>query len=83
MELSYSDVFAGVNVKPRVFLSHDVKGWSADGLFSEGRITVAPGVRLDYQGRYFVDLSYARFARAKYDEMHDRDFVSLVAGMSF
>lgn len=83
MELSYSNVFAGVNAKPRLFLSHDVKGWSADGLFSEGRITVSPGVRFDYQGKYYLDASYARFARTKYDEMHDRDFFSLVAGINF
>ncbi|MEO8296253.1 MAG: DUF1302 domain-containing protein [Burkholderiales bacterium] len=82
-EASYSDVFAGVNLKPRLFLSHDVKGYSADSVFSQGRITVSPGVRFDYRSKYYVDVSYARFARAKYDEMHDRDFVSLVAGINF
>lgn len=83
MELSYSNVVAGINVKPRLFLSHDVKGWSADGLFSEGRVTVAPGVRLEYRNQYYLDLSYSRYARAKYDEFHDRDFFSLVAGVNF
>lgn len=83
LELSYPDLFAGVNVKPRVFLSHDVKGWSADGLFSEGRIVLAPGVHFDYAKKYSVDFSYSRFARAKYDEFHDRDFFSLVAGINF
>jgi hypothetical protein len=83
LELSYSDVFAGVNAKPRLFVSHDVKGWSADGLFSEGRVTVAPGVRFDWRNKYYVDIAYARYARAKYDELHDRDFVSLVAGINF
>lgn len=83
LELSYPDVFASINVKPRVFLSHDVKGWSADGVFSEGRVMVSPGVRMEYTSRYYLDLSYARFARAKYDEMHDRDFVSMVIGLNF
>lgn len=83
LEATYSDVFAGVNVKPRLFFSHDVKGWSADGLFSQGRRTVSPGVRLEYRGQYYLDMAYARFARAKYDEMHDRDFYTLVAGVQF
>ncbi|MDM0091415.1 MULTISPECIES: DUF1302 domain-containing protein [unclassified Variovorax] len=82
-EASYSNVFAGVNVKPRLFFSRDLKGWSADGLFSQGRMAIAPGVRFEYGNRYYADLSWTRFSRAKYDEFHDRDFVSVVAGMSF
>ena len=39
-ELSYPDVAFGANLKPRVFFSHDVKGYSADGMFVEDRRTV-------------------------------------------
>jgi hypothetical protein len=84
LEVSYPDVFAGVNVKPRVFVSDDIHGYSGDGLFSEGRRVIAPGIRLDYSGKYYVDFSYSRFNHdAKYDEFHDRDFFSLVAGINF
>ena len=84
LELSYANVFAGVNLKPRLFVSHDVDGYSADGVFSEGRWSVAPGIRAEYNNRYYVDFSINRFNHgAKYDFHHDRDFYSLVAGIHF
>lgn len=84
VEASYSNVFAGINVKPRIFLSDDVKGYSADGFFAQGRRVISPGVRFDYGGKYYADFTYARYNHnAKYDEMHDRDYYSLVLGMNF
>lgn len=84
VEASYPDVFANINVKPRLFWSQDVKGYSADGIFVEGRQVFSPAVRFDYGNKYFVDLSYAFYNRnAKYDEMHDRDYYSLVMGVNF
>lgn len=84
VEASYPNVFANVNVKPRLFWSQDVKGYSADGIFVEDRQVLSPAVRFDYGNKYFVDLSYAFYNRnAKYDEMHDRDYYSLVMGVNF
>ncbi|VXB13027.1 DUF1302 domain-containing protein [Massilia sp. 9I] len=84
LEGSYPDVMAGVNLKPRVFWSHDVKGYSADSQFVEDRKMLGLGARFDYLGKYYADLSYNRFNRkAKYDTFHDRDFVSAVVGVNF
>lgn len=83
-ELSYPNAFAGVNVKPRLFWSHDVKGYSADGTFVEDRQALSLGVRADYNNRYYADFSYSRYNhRAKYDPAHDRDYFSAVVGMNF
>lgn len=83
-ELSYPNAFAGVNVKPRVFLSHDVKGFSADNTFVEDRMTLGLGVRFDYLNRYYADLSFNKFNRdATYDVFNDRDFASVVVGVNF
>jgi hypothetical protein len=83
-ELSYPNVFAGANLRPRVFWSHDVKGYSADAIFLEDRRVLGLGARIDYLSRYYVDLSYNRYNRnAKYDVFHDRDFYSVVAGINF
>ena len=35
--LSYSNVFAGINLTPKVAFSHDVDGYSATGVFLEDR----------------------------------------------
>jgi len=84
LELSYPNVVAGVNLKPRLFWSHDVKGYSADGVFSQGRQSAGLGLRADYNIKYFVDFSFNAFNKsAKYDTQHDRDFFSLVAGINF
>lgn len=84
MELEYPNLLEGVVVKPRLFLSKDVDGWSADGVFSQGRHTISPGVKLDFQKRYALDLSYTTFnSSARFDSFHDRDFLSLVLSASF
>ncbi|HEU0203181.1 MAG TPA: DUF1302 domain-containing protein [Burkholderiaceae bacterium] len=84
LEFSYPNLFAGVNVRPRIFWSHDVKGYSADAAFVEDRMALGLGVRFDYLSRYYADISYNRFNRdAKYDIFHDRDFASLVVGANF
>lgn len=83
-QLSYPSVFAGLNVKPRVFWSHDVKGYSADSIFIENRKALGLGVGFDYLSKYTLDMSYNRFNRdAKYDVFRDRDFLSLVVGVNF
>ena len=83
-ELSYPNAFAGVNVKPRLFWSHDVKGYSADNTFIEDRQVLGLGVRADYNNRYYADFTYTRYNRsAKYDFFHDRDYFSAVVGINF
>nr|WP_248280611.1 DUF1302 domain-containing protein [Aromatoleum aromaticum] len=82
--LSYPGLFAGVNFKPRVFWSHDVKGYSADALFLEDRQILSVGAAFDYLNKYYADISYNRFNRdAKYDVFRDRDFASVVVGVNF
>jgi hypothetical protein len=83
-DISYTNVFAGVNVKPHVFYSRDVKGYSADGTFSEGRSTLSVGVRFDYRDRYYLDISATTYNHgAKYDQQRDRDYYALVLGVNF
>ena len=84
VELEYPDAIPGVVVKPRLFISKDVKGWSADGVFSQGRHVISPGVKFDYAKRYTLDVSYTAFnEKARFDSFHDRDFFALVLGASF
>jgi len=83
-ELSYPNLFAGVNLKPRLFFSHDVSGYSADGTFVKDRKALGLGARFDYLGKYYADLSMNHFNRsAKYDIFRDRDFYSAVVGVNF
>lgn len=83
-ELSYPNLFAGVNFKPRLFLAADVKGYSADANLLEDRRVLGIGARFDYLSKYYADISYNRYNHnAKYDTFHDRDFASVVVGVNF
>ncbi len=83
-EAMYPNVFAGVNLKPRVFFAHDVSGYSADNYFVKDRQTRSIGLRAEYLSRYYADISYTSYNKnAKYDIMHDRDNYSFVVGVNF
>ncbi|MEE1922426.1 DUF1302 domain-containing protein [Pseudomonas sp. 148P] len=81
----YPDVFAGVNLKPSVAWSHDVKGYSPGpgANFEEGRKAVSLGVDADYLNTYTASLSYTNFFDGKYTTVDDRDFVALSFGVNF
>ncbi|NRD74032.1 DUF1302 domain-containing protein [Shewanella sp. VB17] len=76
----YNNLFAGVNMSPRVIFSHDVDGITPDPmfLFTEGKKSVAVGVNFDYQSRWGADFSYNSFfgGVGTTNQMSDRDYVS-------
>ncbi|MDH1621223.1 DUF1302 domain-containing protein [Pseudomonas chengduensis] len=79
----YSNVFAGVNLKPNVSWSHDVHGYGPNGLFNEGAKAVSFGVDADYRNTYTASLSYTDFFGGEYNTAVDRDFLALSFGVSF
>ncbi|MGE8415433.1 MAG: DUF1302 domain-containing protein, partial [Pseudomonas sp.] len=64
----YPDVFAGVNLKPNVAWSHDVKGYSPGpgGNFEEGRKAISLGLDAEYQNTYTASLAYTNFFGGDY-----------------
>ncbi len=81
----YPDVFAGVNLKPNVAWSHDVKGYSPGpgANFEEGRKAVSLGLDAEYQNTYTASLAYTNFFGGKFSTVNDRDFVALSFGANF
>ncbi|GGQ11526.1 DUF1302 domain-containing protein [Shewanella litoralis] len=77
----FNNVFAGVNMYPRIIFSHDVDGITPDPmfLFTEGRKSVAVGLNFDYQSRWGADISYNNFfgGVGTTNAMTDRDYISL------
>lgn len=76
----FNNLFAGVNMSPRMIFSHDVSGITPDPmfLFTEGRKSVALGLNFEYQNRWGADLSYNNFfgGVGTTNAMADRDYVS-------
>ncbi|XLX39607.1 DUF1302 domain-containing protein [Ectopseudomonas mendocina] len=79
----YPNAIAGVNLKPSVAWSHDVKGYGPNGVFTEGAKAVSFGLDAEYQNTYSASLSYTDFFGGKYNTAVDRDFVALSFGMNF
>ncbi|MBN2977240.1 adhesin [Pseudomonas fluorescens] len=81
----YPDVFSGVNLKPNVAWSHDVKGYSPGpgANFEEGRKAVSLGVDAEYQNTYTASLNYTNFFGGEFSTVNDRDFVALSFGANF
>jgi len=83
--LDYENVFAGINLSPRLFYSWDINGYSPDGVtFIEGRWNIGLGLHAELNKVYYADLTYSTFNHnAKYDTQADRDFISVVVGATF
>ncbi|WP_282397180.1 DUF1302 domain-containing protein [Pseudomonas sp. PS01298] len=81
----YPEVFAGVNLKPNVAWSHDVKGYSPGpgANFEEGRKAVSLGLDAEYQNTYTASLNYTNFFGGDFTTVNDRDFVALSLGVNF
>ena len=69
---------------PSIGLAHDVQGWSADGVFSQGRVVMNLGLHAEYKTSFFADVSWSpTLVKGSYDNLWDRQFVSLSAGLKF
>ncbi|ROL90219.1 DUF1302 domain-containing protein [Pseudomonas chlororaphis] len=79
--LEYNDAFRGVNLKPNLSLSHDVRGNGPT--FTEGSKAVSLGVDADYLSKYTASLSYTNYFGGDYNTTTDRDFVAMSVGVSF
>ncbi len=81
--LEYNDVFAGINLKPRIAWSHDVDGVSPNTNFNEDAKALTLELTADYLNQYSGTLAYTTFSGGDYNTVEDRDFLSLSFSVSF
>ncbi|WP_434570278.1 DUF1302 domain-containing protein [Pseudomonas sp. Z3-6] len=81
--LDYANAFAGINLKPNLSWSHDVKGYGPNGLFNQGAKAMSVGLDADYRSTYTANLSYTNFWGGDYNTLVDRDFASISIGVNF
>ena len=59
---------------PGIYFAHDVKGYSVDGQFNQGRKTVALSLAMNYKKAHEVGIAYTTYSNsAAYDVLKDRD----------
>ncbi len=80
----YSDVFGGVNLKPTIAWSDDVKGYSnPGGNFQEGQQSLGLSVQATYLETYNATIAYTQYMGGDYSIISDRDFASMSIGIQF
>ncbi|MFC3032101.1 DUF1302 domain-containing protein [Pseudoalteromonas fenneropenaei] len=75
----YNNLYAGINMSPRIVFSHDVNGTTPDPmfLFVEDRKSLGVTLNFNYQNTWSFDVSYNAFwGGGATNTFADRDFVS-------
>jgi hypothetical protein len=73
-----------MTIVPTIGLTHDVSGWSYDGVFNEGRVLLNLKLRAEYGSKYFTEVAWnPALHNATYDSLRDRQIMSIAAGMKF
>lgn len=80
---SYPDALWGARLTPSLYLAKDMRGYSYDGSFSQGRFVLRPALRADWAQGYFAELAFTRLGGGAYNLASDRSHVMLVAGARF
>jgi hypothetical protein len=83
--LNYPNAFAGVNLTPQISFKHGIDGFgpAPGAAFREGEKTLGLSLTADYLNKYSVQLSYTDYFGGDFNEVEDRDFISLSASVSF
>lgn len=82
--LTYNNAFAGVNVTPNINLGYDMGyGPEPGAQFIDKRLSYGVGASFVYLNNTTVDVTYAGFEGGDYDQMVDRDNVSLAVKYAF
>ncbi|MCX7178428.1 MAG: DUF1302 family protein [Proteobacteria bacterium] len=80
---NYPDSFFGARLTLSLAFAQDVNGYSYNGSFLKGRRVLRPGLRADWNRRYFSEIIYTRVAGGDYNNQVDRDNLVLAVGANF
>ena len=80
---NYPETFFGGRLTLSLAFAQDVNGYSYNGSFLKGRRVLRPGLRADWNRRYFSEIIYTRVAGGDYNNQVDRDNLVLAVGANF
>jgi hypothetical protein len=79
----YANVVPGVNLTPSVTFAQDIKGWSYDAQFNQGRQLAIVALRADFKKNFFAEALWTPIWGGTYNVAKDRDFYALAVGATF
>jgi Protein of unknown function (DUF1302) len=63
--------------------AHDVRGWSYDNGFNQGRQTLGMSLRATYRKMYVADVTWTPTKGGYYNNTRDRSYLNASAGLRF
>lgn len=81
--LRYPNIVDQVDFTPSLTFAHDVRGWSYDNAFNEGRHTLGLSLRATYHKMYYADVVWTPTWGGYYNNAHDRSWLAASAGLRF
>lgn len=81
LESRYTGLWPELTLTPALTLGQDVRGYSYDGLYSQGRFSAMLGLSLEMRRRYQLDINYLKTGGGDYNLLRDRSLFSLSLGM--
>ncbi len=83
--LEYTNVFAGISLKPTIDWQHDVNGYSPDPAqqFHEGKKSFGLSLEALYQQKYSMTIGYRSFTGGSHNILEDKDFASVNFAVSY
>ncbi len=80
LEDSYASVVEGLDLTPAVTVAYDIKGYSYDGIFSQGRTTGIFSLSGVYKKTYVFQISYVKTGGGTYNIVSDRSTFAVSVG---
>ncbi|CAG4882257.1 conserved protein of unknown function [Georgfuchsia toluolica] len=81
--LRYPNIIDQVDFTPAMTFTHDVRGWSYDNGFNEGRRTLGMSLRATYRKMYFGDVTWTPTWGGYFNNARDRSWLAAAAGLRF
>ncbi|WP_051233861.1 DUF1302 domain-containing protein [Halomonas halocynthiae] len=79
----YTSIVPGLNLTPSLSLGYDIKGYSYDNVFSEGRYGAIFGIEGVFNKNYIFDVSYLKIGGGDYNLIADRSMYQASIGVRF
>ncbi|WP_176256852.1 DUF1302 domain-containing protein [Derxia lacustris] len=73
----------GITVAPSLAWAQDLRGWSHDGAFSQGRRAIVTGLRAELRQRWSADLTWNQPVGGSYNQLRDRGWAAIALGARF
>lgn len=83
LETQYQNILPDLDLTPSLALGYDIKGYSYDGVFSEGRYGAIFSAKAEYKNDFYFNLSYQHTGGGDYNIVSDRSMFQATAGFRF